>query len=155
VNQKKESQVSVARKNSTKFSDKVDSSSDFKSTDANDGYLNLARDNSTENLVPPNFLDEDFRYRKILKRLPSQEQAVLGLIVAVCLQKKSLKTGDIPSDDFDDYLGFTRNSRETAIKRLCKKGIVKRLPGKRGVHGVLSFSFTNSTALDITKEYFS
>jgi predicted transcriptional regulator len=88
------------------------------------------------------FLDDSFRFRKIILRLAPSEKKVLMLVVNICSSKNSLKTGDIESEDFDGYLEFSRNSRETAIKRLCKKGVLKRGKGRRGASGELNLSIS-------------
>ena len=102
----------------------------------------------------PSFLDDDFRFKKIMTRLSGHEKKVLLVILRICLQKNSTKTGSISSEDFDNYLKINRNSRETALKRLCKKGLLKRFTGKRGVRGTINIGFVSELALSIADQLY-
>ena len=102
----------------------------------------------------PSFLDDDYRFKKIISRLSNQEERILKTILVICLKKRSLKTGSMISEDFDIHLKMNRNSRETALKRLCKKGIIKRFSGKRGVKGCLNLGFVNPIAMRVAEEVY-
>tara|TARA_R110002126_G_scaffold247974_2_gene390839 strand:+ start:1162 stop:1752 length:591 start_codon:yes stop_codon:yes gene_type:complete len=89
------------------------------------------------------FLDEDFRATKLIKRLTGNEKKFFLLVIQTCNARGSTKTGSISSEDVEHYLSFTRNSRESAIKRLCEKGLIKRNKGKRGQGGTINLSVSD------------
>lgn len=91
------------------------------------------------------FLDESFRLTKMIKRLGGNEDLVFTLVHNICKNLKSFKTGNISSNDFDEHLGITRNSRETALKRLCKKGLLKRYKGISGSKGMINIGLSEKT----------
>jgi hypothetical protein len=86
------------------------------------------------------FLNEEFRLIKLIKRLTGNEKKLFLLVVETCNAQGTTKTGSIASEDVEEYLSLTRNSRESAIKRLCGRGIIKRNKGRRGVRGTINLS---------------
>lgn len=91
------------------------------------------------------FLDENFRITKLINRLNGNEKKLFLLVIEMCNAIESTKTGNISSEDVENYLSFTRNSRESAIKRLCEKGLIKRNKGKRGLGGTINLSVSDKT----------
>ena len=77
---------------------------------------------------------------------------VLKLIIDICSQINALETGCIPSKDFDNYLKINRNTRETALKRLCKKELISRKKGKGGPNGYINISITNKIIASFNTE---
>ena len=100
------------------------------------------------------FLDEDFRITKLIKRLAGNEKKFFFLVIQTCNARSSTKTGSISSEDVENYLSFTRNSRESAIKRLCEKGLIKRNKGKRGKGGTINLSVSDK-ALEVANKLIS
>lgn len=98
-----------------------------------------------------NFLDDDFRIKKRVLRLNGNEKKVFLLIYSICIKRNSAKTGLLQSVDIDEFLNLSRNSRETAIKRLCKKDLLKRNAGRRGVMGTLNLAMSDIT-IKVVKE---
>jgi predicted transcriptional regulator len=94
------------------------------------------------------FLNEDFRLTKLIKRLTGNEKKLFLLIIETCNAQGATKTGSIASEDIEEYLSLTRNSRESAIKRLCGRGIIKRNKGRRGVGGTINLSVSEK-ALEV------
>lgn len=107
---------------------------------------------TSDNKVP--FLDEDFRITKLIKRLAGNEKKFFLLVMQTCNARGSTKTGSISSEDIEHYLSFTRNSRESAIKRLCEKGLIKRNKGKRGKGGTINLSVSDK-ALEVANKLIS
>ena len=85
------------------------------------------------------------RLTKMIKRLGGNEDLVFTLVHNICKNLKSFKTGNISSNDFDEHLGITRNSRETALKRLCKKKKKKRYKGISGSRGMINIGLSEKT----------
>tara|TARA_B110000908_G_C10145409_1_gene398795 strand:- start:340 stop:915 length:576 start_codon:yes stop_codon:yes gene_type:complete len=111
---------------------------------------NLAQEKTGDNEL--DFLSDDFKYNKLLKKLSGNEQKVILLIIKICNKNGSSKTGLISGDDFDEHLGLKRNSRETALKRLCKKEILKRYTGKRGFGGFINLGMSDKV-LEIANNF--
>ena len=99
-------------------------------------------------------MDEDFRITKLIKRLAGNEKKFFFLVIQTCNARSSTKTGSISSEDVENYLSFTRNSRESAIKRLCEKGLIKRNKGKRGKGGTINLSVSDK-ALEVANKLIS
>lgn len=77
-----------------------------------------------------------------LGKLSGLEQRVFFLVQDICIDRKDVNTGYVKSIQFDRAIGATRNSRETAVKRLVKKGLLQRNKGKSGTDGTLNFSIS-------------
>ena len=78
--------------------------------------------------------------KTLISKLSDNEKKVFFCVVNLCAIKSELSTGEIMGNEFNALVGTTRNGRETAIKRLSKKGLVKREKGKRGAKGTLRLS---------------
>lgn len=94
------------------------------------------------------FLNEDFRLTKLIKRLTGNEKKLFLLVIETCNAQGTTKTGSIASEDIEEHLSLTRNSRESAIKRLCGRGLIKRNKGRRGVRGTINLSVSEK-ALEV------
>ena len=113
--------------------------------------------NSNSSIKPkeqPSFLSDEFRFRKLLMRLSGSELSLLRVLLDICNKNNSHKTGKISGEDLDTFLDVPRNTRETAIKRLCKKGLIRRFPGTRGVNGTISLGFISEAAMNIANELY-
>jgi hypothetical protein len=78
--------------------------------------------------------------KKLIRKLGGNERKLFFFVVNICSIKGTLSTGEIMGEDIDITLDMKRNSRETSIKRLQKKGLLIRGIGKRGSNGVLVLS---------------
>jgi hypothetical protein len=97
------------------------------------------------------FLNEEFRLTKLIKRLTGNEKKLFLLVIETCNAQGTTKTGSIASEDIEEHLSLTRNSRESAIKRLCGRGIIKRNKGRRGVRGTINLSVSEKT-IDVVNQ---
>ncbi len=97
------------------------------------------------------FLNEEFRLTKLIKRLTGNEKKLFLLVIETCNAQGTTKTGSIASEDIEEHLSLTRNSRESAIKRLCGRGIIKRNKGRRGVRGTINLSVSEK-AIDVVNQ---
>lgn len=85
-------------------------------------------------------LSDEHNIHNKISKLSGLEQKIFFLVHDVCIDRKSINTGDIISIHFDRAIAANRNSRETAIKRLVKKGLIHRNKGKSGANATLNFS---------------
>ncbi|WP_010598980.1 hypothetical protein [Rickettsiella massiliensis] len=95
---------------------------------------------------------------RLIRKLGGNEKKLFFLIINLCSIKGSLSTGDLLGDELNQALSTTRNGRETAIKRLVKKGLIKRRQGKTGSNGTLNFHVSDlikSEALNFLNLYYS
>lgn len=77
-------------------------------------------------------------------KLSGLEQRVFFLVHDICIDRKDINTGFVKSINFDRAISANRNSRETAVKRLVKKGLLRRNKGKSGADGTLNFSINET-----------
>lgn len=75
---------------------------------------------------------------KTIQKLSGNEKKIFFFAINLCAQKGDVSTGEINGNEFNKIIGTTKNGRETAIKRLCQRGLVKREKIRRGVGGALS-----------------
>ena len=89
-----------------------------------------------------NLLSDEQDINNRIGKLSGLEQKVFFLVHDICIDRKDVNTGHIKSINFDRAIGANRNSRETAVKRLVKKGLLQRNKGKSGADGTLNFSIS-------------
>ncbi len=83
------------------------------------------------------FISDRLLAQKLIKKLSGNEKKIFFYVVDICSVKGSLSTGEIIGETVTNAIGSTRNGRETAIKRLVRKGLLKRERGKTGANGTL------------------
>ena len=83
------------------------------------------------------FCSDRVLVQKLIRKLGGNEKKVFFYVVDICSIKGSLSTGEIIGETLTSAVATTRNGRETAIKRLSKKGLLKRERGKTGTNGTL------------------
>lgn len=86
-----------------------------------------------------------------IRCISETEKKVMRNVYDICKKRNSDNTGDILSMQFDAQLEISRNSRETAIKRLSKKGLLQRNKGRAGKYGVLNLSISSEVLSEIEK----
>ena len=74
-----------------------------------------------------------------ISKLRGNEKKLFFFVVYLCIRKNSCFTGDLLSSDVTKAIEISKNSRETCIKRLTKKGLLRRGMGKSGERSTLSF----------------
>lgn len=92
--------------------------------------------------------DEQYLLKKSIKKLSGNERKIFFFIVEICSLKGTLNTGEMLSEDMDEILQMPRNSRETCLKRLKKKGLIIRGTGRRGKNSTVSFSLTEAVKIE-------
>ncbi len=75
---------------------------------------------------------------KTMQKLSGNEKKIFFFSINLCAQKGGVSTGEINGNEFTKIIGTTRNGRETALKRLCKRGLIQREKIRRGVGGAIS-----------------
>jgi hypothetical protein len=90
--------------------------------------------------VPNSLLMDEQDINNRIGKLSGLEQRVFFLVHDICIDRKNINTGYVKSIHFDRAIAANRNSRETAVKRLVKKGLLQRNKGKSGADGTLNFS---------------
>ena len=88
--------------------------------------------------VHPGLMTDRNFIRTAIQRLSGNEKKIFFFAINICSQKGSLSTGEINGNDFNKIIETTRNGRETALKRLCKKGLVQRERIRCGIGGAIS-----------------
>lgn len=88
--------------------------------------------------------EDNISIRKAISRLAGNDQKLFFFVIKYCASNGSLSTEWVISSEFDSNLEMPRNSRETSIKRLTKKGLLIRNKGKRGRNGVITLEVTEA-----------
>ena len=83
------------------------------------------------------FVSDRVLVQKLIRKLGGNEKKIFFYVVDICSIKGSLSTSEIIGETLTSAVATTRNGRETAIKRLSKKGLLKRKRGKTGTNGTL------------------
>lgn len=83
------------------------------------------------------FVTDRVMVQKLISKLGGNEKKIFFYVIHICSIKGSLSTGEILGEELTNAVSTTRNGRETAIKRLSKKGLLKREKGKTGANGTL------------------
>ena len=94
---------------------------------------------SSGSRTQPELKNDRILVKKMITELSSNEKKILFFVVFECAKKGTLSTGDVLSKDVDGMIGILRNSRETAVERLKKRGLIKREKGKPGLYATLNF----------------
>ena len=119
-----------------KLTDNKDDSGHIPSNQGNDKPgRNTKSDNKSPN--PIGFVSDKVLAQKLIRKLGGNEKKIFLYVVDICSIKGSLSTGKIVGETLTSAAATTRNGRETAIKRLSKKGLLKRERGKTGANGTL------------------
>ncbi len=133
-------------KESQKSSDRVQKGSDKSSIRVqqrfNRGSIEVP-ENPNER-VHLEFITNVKNIRENIVKLTGNEKKLFSIIINMCSIKGSLCTGEIAGGNLNEMIGTTRNGRETALKRLCRKGLVKRQKVRRGVRGALNLMVTEA-----------
>jgi len=92
---------------------------------------------ASTNRVQLGFMVDRAVVQKLISKLEGNEKKIFFHAINICSIKGLLSTGEIIGEELNKTISTTRNGRETAIKRLSKKGLLKRNKGKTGVNGTL------------------
>lgn len=76
--------------------------------------------------------------RRAIRKLGGNEKKLFFFVINLCAMKGTLSTGEVLGEDLNNAITSTRNGRETAIKRIIKKGLLQREQGKTGANGTLN-----------------
>ncbi len=88
------------------------------------------------------FITDRAIVQKLISKLGGNEKKIFFYIIHICSIKGTLSTGEILGNQLTNVVSTTRNGRETAIKRLSKKGLLHREKGKTGANGTLCLHVT-------------
>ncbi|MBP9777552.1 MAG: hypothetical protein KBD25_00055 [Rickettsiaceae bacterium] len=111
------------------------------------GFSESSSKVQARSLIHPilNSSENEHNIQERIAKLTGIEQKIFFLVHDLCIDRKSNTTGEIASLHFDRAIGVSnRNSRETAIKRLLKKGLLYRNKGKAGSNSMLNFSINEA-----------
>ena len=97
--------------------------------------------------VPPNN-----GYFQTINKLPRSEKLIFKYIIKVCQTNDCIETGLMSSTILDQIINSTKNTRETAIKRLIKRGLITRKKGNPR-QGTINLAVTEEIKKDGVKYF--